>query len=122
LKLNEYSECINACDKALEIDSKNEKALFRRAQSQLAVSNHDEAIRGFQEVLKLNPSNTAAEQSIQTCRKQIKAYQQKEKQLYANIFDKMAKQDEKAEQVETTNGEEINNNNEETPATTTENE
>ncbi len=59
------------------------------------MSNYDEAMKDFQEVLKLNPSNSAAKQSIQTCREQIKAYQQKEKQLYANIFAKMAKQNEK---------------------------
>lgn len=95
LKLNEHVECITACEKALEIDSKNEKILFRRGQSQMALSNYDEAVKDFQEVMKLNPANSAAKQSIQTCREQIKAYQQKEKQLYANIFAKMAKQSEK---------------------------
>jgi len=59
------------------------------------MSNYDEAMKDFQEILKLNPSNSAAKQSIQTCRDQIKAYQQKEKQLYANIFAKMSKQNEK---------------------------
>jgi tetratricopeptide (TPR) repeat protein len=59
------------------------------------MSNYDDAIKDFQEVLKLNPLNSAAKQSIQTCREQIKVYQQKEKQLYANIFAKMAKQNEK---------------------------
>jgi FK506-binding protein 4/5 len=95
LKLNDHAECIRACEKALEIDPKNEKCLFRRGQSQLSMSNYDEAVKDFQEVLKLNPSNSAAKQLIQTCREQIKAYQQKEKQLYLNIFSKMAKQNEK---------------------------
>jgi FK506-binding protein 4/5 len=95
LKLNDHVECVQACEKALEIDSKNEKCLFRRGQCQLAMSNFDEAIKDFQDVLKLNPSNSAAKQSIQTCREQMKAYQQKEKELYANIFAKMAKQNEK---------------------------
>lgn len=95
LKLNEYVECIGACEKALEIDAKNEKILFRRGQSQMALSNYDEAVADFQEVIKLNPENSAAKQSIQTCRQQIKAYQQKEKQLYASIFAKMAQQSEK---------------------------
>jgi FK506-binding protein 4/5 len=95
LKLNEHPECIRACEKALEIDPKNEKALFRRGQSQLSMSNYEEAMTDFQEVLKLNSANSAAKQSVQTCREQMKAYQQKEKQLYANIFAKMAKQNEK---------------------------
>ncbi|CAF0841518.1 unnamed protein product [Adineta ricciae] len=96
LKLNEYAECMRACEKALELDSKNEKCLFRLGQAQLAMSNFEDALKDFQEVIKLNPSNSAAKQSIQTCRDQMKAYQQKEKQLYANIFAKMAKSNEKA--------------------------
>jgi len=45
------------------------------------MSNYDEATKDFQEVLKLNPTNSAAKQSIQTCREQIKAYQEKEKKI-----------------------------------------
>ena len=59
------------------------------------MSNYDEAIKDFQEVLKFNPSNSAARQLIQQCREQIKAYHEKEKQLYTSIFAKMAKQSEK---------------------------
>lgn len=59
------------------------------------MSNYDDAIKDFQEVLKLNPSISAAQESIKKCREQIKAYQQKEKQLYANMFAKMTKQTEK---------------------------
>lgn len=95
LKLNEYAECLHACEKALELDPKNEKCLFRRGQSQLSMSNYEDAMKDFQEVLKLNPSNSAAKQSLQTCREQMKAYHQKEKQLYASIFAKMAQKSEK---------------------------
>lgn len=95
LKLNEYAECIRACDKALELDPKNEKCLFRRGQSYMSMSSYEEAIKDFQEVLKLNASNTAADQHIQTCREHLKVYQQKEKQLYANIFAKMSKENTK---------------------------
>ena len=98
LKLGEHAECIRACDKALELDAKNEKCFFRRGQSYMSMSGYDEAIKDFQAVLKLNPANTAASQHIQTCRDHLKAYQQKEKQLYANIFAKMAKSSEKVRQ------------------------
>ncbi|CAF4746970.1 unnamed protein product, partial [Rotaria magnacalcarata] len=70
LKLGEYAQCIRACDSALELDSKNEKCFFRRGQSYLAMLDYNEAIKDFQQVLKLNPSNTAATQHIQTCREQ----------------------------------------------------
>lgn len=109
LKLNEHAECIRACEKTLEIDPKNEKALFRRGQSQLAMSNFEEASKDFQEVLKLNPTNSAAKQSIQTCREQLKAYQQKEKQLYANIFAKLAKEAENEPTPSATNEQETTN-------------
>ncbi|CAF1389856.1 unnamed protein product [Adineta steineri] len=121
LKLNEFAECIHACEKALELDSKNEKCLFRRGQSHLSMSNYDEAMKDFQEVLKLNPSNSAAKQSIQTCREQVKAYQQKEKALYANIFAKMAKASEKADaqtKTDEVKTAEENNNNEQTTTST----
>jgi FK506-binding protein 4/5 len=95
LKLNQHAECIRACDKALELDSKNEKCLFRRGQSQMSMSSYEEAIKDFQEVLKLNPSNNLANQHIQTCQEHLKAYKQKEKQLYANIFAKMSKENTK---------------------------
>jgi len=109
LKLGEHAECIRACDKALELDPNNEKCLFRRGQSQMSMSSYDEAIKDFQQVIKLNSSNSAANQHIQTCREHLKAYQQKEKQLYANIFAKMSKGNEKTE-VQHTNGKaKINN-------------
>jgi FK506-binding protein 4/5 len=95
LKLGEHAECIRACDKALELDPKNEKCLFRRGQSQISMAGYEEAIKDFQEVLKLNPSNSAAQQHIQTCREHLKSYQQQEKQLYTKIFAKMTKGNDK---------------------------
>ncbi|CAF0995714.1 unnamed protein product [Adineta ricciae] len=102
LKLGQHAECIRACDAALELDPKNEKCLFRRAQSQMAMNRYEEAIKDFQQVLKLNASNSAATQHIQTCREHLKAYQQQEKQLYAKIFSKMSKDSGKS------NGHEMN--------------
>ncbi|CAF1143377.1 unnamed protein product [Rotaria sordida] len=121
LKLNEHSECIQVCDKVLELDSKNEKCLFRRGQCQLSMSNFDEAMKDFQEVLKLNSSNSAAKQFIQKCREEMKAYHEKEKQLYASIFAKMAKQNEKNEIQATNSDAKTNeeNKNEQTTTTTT---
>ena len=79
----------------LKLDPKNEKCLFRRGQSHMSMSGYDEAIKDFQQVLKLNPSNSAANQHIQTCREHLKAYEKQEKQLYAKIFAKMSKENEK---------------------------
>ncbi len=35
LKMDDHFHCIEQCDKALELDAKNEKALFRRASVSL---------------------------------------------------------------------------------------
>ena len=77
LKLGEHAECIRACDKALEVDPKNEKCLFRRGQSQMSMSGYEEAIKDFQAVLKLNLGNTAANQHVQTCRDHLKLINRK---------------------------------------------
>jgi FK506-binding protein 4/5 len=91
LKLGNYEECKRACNSALAFDSKNEKALFRRGQCQLASRNFDEAIEDFQTVLKFNPSNVAAKQQIQQCQQEIKAHQVKEKELYHSFLNRTAK-------------------------------
>jgi tetratricopeptide (TPR) repeat protein len=76
---------------ALAFDAKNEKALFRRGQCQLASRNFNEAIEDFETVLTINPSNSAAEEQIQQCQQQIKAYQVKEKELYHSFLNKKNK-------------------------------
>lgn len=88
-KLGEFAECIRECDKVLELDKTNEKCLFRRGQCQMSMAGYDEAIQDFQQVLKLNPNNSAAKQSIRTCREHLKTYEEKEKELYSQIFKKM---------------------------------
>ena len=87
-KLNEFAQCIRSCDKALELDNDNEKCLFRRGQSQMSLCNYEEAIEDFQHVIKLNPNNIAAKQSLQTCRDYLKGYQQREKQLCTKYISK----------------------------------
>ncbi|CAF0988898.1 unnamed protein product [Didymodactylos carnosus] len=97
LKLEQYVECINACEKALELDGQNEKCLFRRGEAYLALNDFDVAVKDFQAVLKINPSNSAAKQQIQKCQEKIKLHTAKEKRLYAKLFEKLAVEREKEE-------------------------
>ena len=90
-KLNEFAACIRDCDKALELNPNHEKCLYRRGQSQMSMCSYEEAIEDFQAVLKLNPNNNEAKQSIDICRDHLKTYQKQEKQLYTKIFTMMAK-------------------------------
>jgi len=93
LKTNENLLARDECTKALELDPQNEKALFRRGQAHLGLASPEIAINDFQEVLKVQPKNTAASKQILICNSLIKKQLAKEKKLYANMFDKFAQED-----------------------------
>lgn len=91
--MNEPFEAKNAASSALEIDPKNEKALFRRGQALLATAEAHLAAKDFQEVLNIDPNNKAAQAQLAVCHKSMKEQLQKEKKIYANMFEKFAKMD-----------------------------
>lgn len=93
LKINENFLAKEECVKALELDPQNEKALFRRGQAHLGLASPEIAINDFQEVLQVQPKNTAASKQILICNSLIKKQLAKEKKLYANMFDKFAQED-----------------------------
>lgn len=93
LKTDQNVEAKDACNEALKLSPQNEKALFRRGQAYLALASPEIAIKDFQEVLKIEPKNTAALKQIGVCNNLIKKQLAKEKKLYANMFDKFAQED-----------------------------
>lgn len=93
LKIEQNVEAKDACNEALKLSPQNEKALFRRGQAYLALASPEIAIKDFQEVLKIEPKNTAAIKQIGVCNNLIKRQLAKEKKLYANMFDKFAQED-----------------------------
>lgn len=93
LKLQNYFEAKNAATSALQIDPFNEKALFRRGQAYLSLGEPTLASKDFTECLKVDANNTAAKAQLAVCSKILKEQLQKEKKIYANMFDKFAKMD-----------------------------
>lgn len=93
LKLKDYFEAKMAATSALQIDPFNEKALFRRGQAFLNLGEPALATKDFTECLKIDPNNTAAKGQLAICSKIQKEQLQKEKKIYANMFDKFAKMD-----------------------------
>lgn len=91
--MNEPFEAKGAASSALEIDPKNEKALFRRGQALLTLGEAELAAKDFQEVLSIDSSNKAAQTQLAICQKSLKEQLQKEKKIYANMFEKFAKMD-----------------------------
>ncbi|CAG9120782.1 unnamed protein product [Plutella xylostella] len=92
-----YFEARDHATKALDIDENNVKGLFRRGQALLGMGETEQAMKDFQQVLSAEPQNKAASNQLIICRSTIQKQKQKEKQLYANMFDKFAKHDVQAE-------------------------
>ncbi|XP_026222183.1 peptidyl-prolyl cis-trans isomerase FKBP4 [Anabas testudineus] len=99
LKLQEPNQALEHCDKALEIDDSNEKALFRRGEALFGMKEFDRARDDFQRVLQLYPANKAAKSQVVLCQKSIKEQHEKDKRIYANMFQKFAERDSKKETV-----------------------
>ncbi|XP_061577921.1 peptidyl-prolyl cis-trans isomerase FKBP4 [Cololabis saira] len=97
LKMHEPNQAFESCDKALEMDSSNEKALFRRGEALFGMKEFDRARDDFQRVVQLYPANKVAKTQVAVCQKRIKEQHEKDKRIYANMFQKFAERDSKKE-------------------------
>ncbi|XP_053605814.1 FK506-binding protein 59 isoform X2 [Plodia interpunctella] len=79
--------------KALKLEPGNVKGLFRRGRALRALAEPDAALRDFRAVMQAEPHNKAAANEAQLCRAALQQQRRREKQLYANMFDKFAKHD-----------------------------
>ncbi|GFY45782.1 peptidyl-prolyl cis-trans isomerase FKBP4 [Trichonephila inaurata madagascariensis] len=94
LKTQHYSECTKYCKKVLVMDPVNEKALYRLGQAKMHLNDYSEALKDFNKVVELYPENRAARHGFRTCFEKLRSFNSKERDLYGNMFDKFAKQDE----------------------------
>lgn len=97
IKVKNFEEATKCCDAAIEIDSNNEKAFFRRGESEFARENFENAKSDFMQTKNLNPENKLAQKRIREANAQIQKIKEKEKKLFGGMFEKFARQDEKEE-------------------------
>lgn len=100
LKLKDYYATETECNKALEIEPNNVKALYRRGQSYYSRGDYEQSLVDFKRIKELEPENKAAQNQMALCNQQIRAYEQKQKSLYANMFSKFAEIDKAKEKSE----------------------
>lgn len=100
LKLQKYDDAITQCNKALEKDKSNTKAIFRRASAYAAKNDFDLAEKDFARAVELDPTNKEIQTERAKNKKKIKDQEQQEKKFYSSIFSKMAKENEKLEEEE----------------------
>jgi len=95
-KNKKWTQCIQNCDKVLEIDDNNEKALFRKGEALYYEKQYEDAKVFLEKVVASHPNNMARQMLVKT-RQLIKNQREQEKKLYANMFDTFAKQDDMSE-------------------------
>ncbi|XP_020507498.2 peptidyl-prolyl cis-trans isomerase FKBP5 [Labrus bergylta] len=95
LRIKEFSQVVENCNKVIELDENNEKALYRRGEARLLRNEFSLAMVDFQQVLQVNPSNRAARAQISICQSKIKEHHEQDKKTYANMFQKFAESDAK---------------------------
>jgi len=91
IKTKDYSECVLTCSKALDIDNKNVKAIFRKGQAHALNGEFEKAKEDLMEAARLSPKSAEIRQELEKLKKNISAYNQKEKQMFSGVFDKMKK-------------------------------
>ncbi|XP_047505256.1 FK506-binding protein 59 isoform X1 [Pieris napi] len=92
-----HYEAKDHATKALKLDEKNVKGLFRRGQALLGIGEAERAIEDFRAIVEMEPENKAAVKQVLLCRNTLQKQKQREKQMYANMFDKFAKHDTQVE-------------------------
>ncbi|XP_040059218.2 peptidyl-prolyl cis-trans isomerase FKBP5 isoform X1 [Gasterosteus aculeatus] len=95
LRIKDFSQAVDNCNKVIELDKSNEKALYRRGEARLLRNEFPMAMEDFQQVLRVNPANRAAHGQLLICQTKIKEHHERDKKTYANMFQKFAERDTK---------------------------
>ncbi|KAI3369688.1 hypothetical protein L3Q82_024532 [Scortum barcoo] len=69
LSVKQYRDAVRDCDEALVIDSSNVKALYRRAQAHKELKDTKACVDDLNNLLKVEPKNTAALKLLQEVQK-----------------------------------------------------
>uniref|UniRef100_A0A803PG04 peptidylprolyl isomerase n=1 Tax=Cannabis sativa TaxID=3483 RepID=A0A803PG04_CANSA len=93
LKLKDYKEAEKLCTKVLEAESKNVKALYRRAQAYIQLADLDLAEFDIKKALEIDPNNRDVKLEYKTLKEKMKEFNKKEAKFYGNMFAKMSKPD-----------------------------
>ncbi|KAF5746276.1 peptidyl-prolyl cis-trans isomerase FKBP62-like [Tripterygium wilfordii] len=91
LKLKDYKQAEKLCTKVLELDSRNVKALYRRAQAYIQLADLDLAEFDIKKALEIDPDNRDVKLEYKTLKEKMREFNKKEAKFYGNMFAKMNK-------------------------------
>ncbi|KAJ4955709.1 hypothetical protein NE237_012492 [Protea cynaroides] len=101
LKLKDYKEAEKLCTKVLEIDSRNVKALYRRAQAYIQMTDLDLAELDIKKALEIDPDNRDVKLGYKVLKEKVKEYNKKDAKFYGNMFARMSKLERQLESNKT---------------------
>ncbi|XP_025912120.1 tetratricopeptide repeat protein 9C [Apteryx rowi] len=73
--------------KVLEQQPRNAKALYRAGVAAYHLCDYEQARRCLAQAAQLQPRDTSVKHYLELAESQLSAYRQKEKQLYAGMFE-----------------------------------
>ncbi|KAH3767505.1 peptidyl-prolyl cis-trans isomerase FKBP4 [Pelomyxa schiedti] len=89
----EWNEVLENCKKALDLDPRNPRGIFRRGKAYAAIGEWDSAERDFNEVLLQQPTNADARKELQLLKAKIAKQQQRDRKTFDSIFSKLSTED-----------------------------
>ncbi|PWA62456.1 hypothetical protein CTI12_AA194020 [Artemisia annua] len=106
LKLKDYKQAVKLCTKSmdddvkgllqvLEIESKNVKALYRRAQAYISLVDLDLAELDIKIALEIDPDNRDVKLEYKVLKEKMKEYDKEDAKFYGNMFAKLSAIDSK---------------------------
>ncbi|KAI9344791.1 hypothetical protein DFJ73DRAFT_839688 [Zopfochytrium polystomum] len=91
IRNQKWDRAITYCNKVLEKQPENSKALFRRGQSNLALNNLDAAEADLVKAAKLEPKDAAIRGELAKIKKRREEYAEKQKKEWKGMFDREKK-------------------------------
>uniref|UniRef100_A0A6B2LCP4 peptidylprolyl isomerase n=1 Tax=Arcella intermedia TaxID=1963864 RepID=A0A6B2LCP4_9EUKA len=85
LKLKDWKGAWLSCEKSLDIEPNNVKALFRRGQSYVGQNEFTKAKHDFVAAIKLDPKNRDLRTAYADLKKEEEAYKLKQQSLYSKM-------------------------------------
>jgi len=95
LKIKRYSATVSACSSVIRVDEKNVKALYRRGLASMKTEDFPKAKNDLLLARSLDKKNKAVHKACSELKGAITAAKEKEKNMFANMFDKVSMYDDK---------------------------
>lgn len=92
-KSNDWANCIRACNRALQMDPQNTKALYRRAQARIipaycGMTENLQALEDLKKAVSLKPDDSLLTTAYAELKISLSEQKKKDKKTFSNLFDR----------------------------------